>query len=104
MNKNLILITVLLAIFGVAQANISTTVENRYLAVATTENEEFVAIKIEDLPEDVQKNIKALLYEEGFMLKEIYQHKENGDIKVLGVSNEASVVTFWFDKTGKEKE
>jgi hypothetical protein len=66
--------------------------------------DEFVEIKIEDLPENVQKAIRRTLYEEGFMLRQIFQHKENKDIKVIGVSNEASVVTFLFDKNGKEKE
>jgi len=99
MKKILITIIAFFAI-AIAQANTPAVVE----VISTTENDsEFVAIKIEDLAEEVQKNIRKLLYDEGFMLRRIYQHPESKDIKVIAVSNEASVVTFMFDKEGKEK-
>jgi len=98
--KKILILTIAFFAITIAQANTPTVAET---TPPTENNSEFVAIKIEDLDEEVQKNIRKLLYDEGFMLRRIYQHPESKDIKVIAVSNEASVVTFMFDKEGKEK-
>jgi len=104
MKKIVIIIIALFAIALTASARAYPEQSEGSVRATTETKTEFLPIKIEDLPEQVQKNIRKLLYDEGFMLREIFQNKENGDIKVIGVSNEASVVTFMFDKEGKEKE
>jgi len=102
--KKIFIITLAFFAISITQANATANVVASTSSATTETKTEFLPIKIEDLPEQVQKNIKKLLYDEGFMLREIFQNKENGDIKVIGVSNEAAVSTFIFDKEGNEKE
>ena len=62
----------------------------------------FVAMTFADLPDEVQRRIRRTLYLQGYrsQTQTIYQHRETREIKVEAISNEASMVTFFFDQYG----
>ena len=65
----------------------------------------FVAMTFADLPDEVQRKIRRTLYLQGYrsQTQTIYQHRETREIKVEAISNEASMVTFFFDQYGNYK-
>jgi len=103
MKKVVILFAFLFAVSMNVQANTSVIVNSDDPTVVA-QNEDFEAVKLEDLSEDVQTAIKTEVEKNELKIKEVLQHKETKDLKVVAVKNETEEVVFLFDKDGKLKE
>jgi FtsH-binding integral membrane protein len=103
MKKILAIAAILFAGALVAQAN--TTVNHNEIPIGVLcENSEFVVVEFASLSEEVQTAIKSEVEKEGFKIKEVAQHKENKDLKVVIISDENAEQTFFFCEKGKLKE
>jgi hypothetical protein len=99
--KAIAVVAFLFAVSLVAQANATIITTDDEIAVVA---DEFVVVEFEKLCETVQTAIKGECEKNGVTIKEISQHKENKDLKVVAVDAENAEVVYLFCEKGKRKE
>jgi hypothetical protein len=98
--KAIAIVAVLFAVSLTVQANAAVITDDEIAVVA----EEFVVVEFDKLCENVQAAIKGECEKKGVTIKEVSQHKESKDLKVVAIDAENVEVVYLFCEKGKLKE
>lgn len=103
MKKIIVAIALMMGVFGLVEtnANAMNAIVCADSSVMSMQDDGFVSVKLEELPEPVQAAIGKM--GENYTIKSLAWNAEKGQAKVIFVSNEnGSQVVVLFDKDGYE--